>query len=363
MNGRIFLRNRMWWLDYCVDGRRIRESTHSMNKKFAIELLSKRIVEIKENKYFDIRKKQKIMFKDFSLKYLSQYSIPNKKSSSRDAQSIKLLSEQFGSKFLYEITPEQIEIYKRERLKNVQEPTINRELACLKHIFTKAIEWNYVSENPVKKVKLFNEKNRRRLRYLEWNEIKSLVDACDQKIKPIVVTALHTGMRQGEIIKLKWSDINFNRRFIMIDRTKNNEKRDIPMSAYLTDMLLELKQKSQSAYIFANSSGKSLSRFGSIRKQFNDAVTKAEIENFHFHDLRHTFASHLVMGGFDLLTVKELLGHKSLEMTLRYAHLSSDHKRLAVESVIGSKFGTNMAQTIDAKILKVQNNLANLIIK
>lgn len=363
MNGRIFKRNNTWWLDYSVDGRRVRESTGSTNKKFAIELLSKRIVEIKENKYFDIRKKQKITFKDFSAKYLSQYSIPNKKSSSRDAQSIKLLSKQFGNKFLYEIATEQIEIYKRERLEKVQEPTINRELACLKHIFTKAIEWNYVSDNPVKKVKLFNEKNRRRLRYLEWNEIKKLVDVCGEKIKPMVIAALHTGMRQGEIIKLKWSDINFNRRFIMIDRTKNNEKRDIPMSAYLTDMLLELKQKSQSAYVFANSSGKSWSRFGSIRKQFDDAMEKAEIEDFHFHDLRHTFASHLIMGGFDLLTVKELLGHKSLEMTLRYAHLSSDHKRLAVDSVIGSKFGTNLAQNGNAKILAVQSMLSNLIRK
>ena len=208
MSGRIYQRNKFLHIDFCVDGRRVRESTHSSNKKFAVELLAKRITEVRENKYFDIRKRQKILFKDFAEKYLSQYSIPNKRSSSRDAQSIKFLNKKFGDKFLYEIEPESIEIYKRERLEQVQESTINREIVCMKHIYTKAIEWGYVSDNPVKKVKLFNEKHRQRLRWLEWDEIKKLLDACYDKIKPIVLTAIATGMRQGEILKLKWSNIN-----------------------------------------------------------------------------------------------------------------------------------------------------------
>ena len=173
-----------------------------------------------------------------------------------------------------------------------------------------------------------------------------------------MIAALNTGMRQGELLNLKWADVNFVRKNITITTSKNNERRDIPMSGYLSETLAAIKAGSKGIHVFVDSSGKPFSRFGFLRTRFDKAVNTAGIEDFHFHDLRHTFASHLVMGGYDILTVKELLGHKSLEMTLRYAHLSSDHKRLAVESVISSKFGTIMAQTDKAQ-LPIADGLAS----
>ena len=134
-------------------------------------------------------------------------------------------------------------------------------------------------------------------------------------------------MRKKEILNLKWEDIDFKRKMIYLSDTKTNEKREIPISSLLMKVLLDIKKRKNGIYIFSNNG----SPYIDIRKSFKRALEKAKIENFRFHDLRHTFASQLVMSGVDLKTVQELLGHKSIEMTMRYSHLSPDHKRTAVE--------------------------------
>jgi integrase len=124
-----------------------------------------------------------------------------------------------------------------------------------------------------------------------------------------------------------WQDIDMKAGVIQILQTKNGERRDIPMTATLWDTLQRHPRRLGSEYIFPGKTGNGMV---DIRKRFNKALQKAGIQGFVFHDLRHTFASHLVMSGVDLMTVKELLGHKRIEMTLRYAHLAPDHKRAAI---------------------------------
>jgi len=143
---------------------------------------------------------------------------------------------------------------------------------------------------------------------------------------PILILALNTGMRKSEILWLKWHDIDFKREVIHLYDTKNAEKR--------------VPKHPSSPYIFCDKKGQS---YGDIKKSFLTAIEKSGIIDFHFHDLRHTFASQLVMSGVDLNTVRELLGHKSLEMTLRYSHLSPDHKKRAVD-VLSMRMGTIWAQ-------------------
>ncbi|MDD5491202.1 MAG: site-specific integrase [bacterium] len=205
-------------------------------------------------------------------------------------------------------------------------------------MFNKGKEWGKASDNPVTKVKLFKENNKR-IRYLELKEIKSLLDVCSKHLKPIVITALNTGMRKGEILGLKWKDLDFKQDFIYLEHTKNNELREIPMNKVLKDTLLSIEKNPLSEYVFCDKDGSS---FKEVKRSFGTAMKKAGIKDFRFHDLRHTFASHLVMNGIDLLTVKELLGHKSIEMTLRYAHLSPNHKRRAVELL-----GAKMCEQVD----------------
>ncbi len=264
--------------------------------------------------------------------YLDNYSKPNKKSSRRDVTSINNLKPFFAGKYLHEITPLDMEKYKRRSQSQVSNATVNREVACLKHIFTKAIEWGMVQKNPGKKVKLLRERNTR-LRYLDEKEIRKLHDACAEHLKPIVIVALNTGMRKEEILSLRWKNLDYRIRTISILDTKNGESREIPMNDIVYGTLLAAK-KTDSPWVFCKKNGE---RYGNVRKAFEGARKRAGIVDFRFHDLRHTFASHLVMAGVDLRTVQKLLGHKSFEMTLRYAHLSPEHKKAALD-VLGKRW-------------------------
>ena len=162
------------------------------------------------------------------------------------------------------------------------------------------------------------------------------MDESPDHLKAILITALNTGMRKGEILGLKWKDINFRQRVIVLLDTKNNERREVPINKLLFEVLLPLRKNPDSPYVFSKKNGKP---YSNVRTSFETTKEKAGIEDFRFHDLRHTFASHLVMAGVGLRTVQELLGHKSYEMTLRYTHLSPDHKKAAVD-ILGKKMDT-----------------------
>ncbi|GAN33481.1 MAG: site-specific integrase [Candidatus Brocadia sp. AMX2] len=179
----------------------------------------------------------------------------------------------------------------------------------------------------VRKVKQLEENNKR-LRYLTIEELQRLLGCCSPHLKPIVLVSVNTGMRKGEILNLKWDQVDLRHNFILLDKTKNGERREIPINSTLKELFASMPRSLESECVFVDKNGKP---YGNIKRGFHTALKKAGIRDFHFHDLRHTFASHLVMTGVDLPSVKELLGHKSLTMTLRYAHLSSGHKRKAVE--------------------------------
>jgi integrase len=153
-------------------------------------------------------------------------------------------------------------------------------------------------------------------------------------------------MRKSEILNLKWVDVDLHNGIIHIPDSKSGERRDVPMSDILLGTLIELKKKAKLDCVFTTSKGK-VRPIKDIRTIFSNALKKSGITNFRFHDLRHTFASYLVMNGVDLRTVQELLGHKDFSMTLRYSHLSPAHKKDAVkvmdritEKCIWHTFGT-----------------------
>ena len=211
--------------------------------------------------------------------------------------------------------------------------TINRHVATLKHMFTKAVEWEMVEEDVLKrlrKVKLLKENNRR-LRYLSKEKCQALLKECDSHVRPIVTVALNTGMRKGEILGLTWDSVDLKHGFILLeqDDTKNGERREIPVNEAARAALQSVTRRLDVPYVFYDhETGNS---YKDVKKGFNGACRRAGIVDFRFHDLRHTFASHLVMNGVDLTTVKELLGHKTLALTLRYAHLAPSHKVKAVD--------------------------------
>jgi len=184
------------------------------------------------------------------------------------------------------------------------------------------------TRSKVKKVKQLEENNKR-LKYLSSEECQKLIHSCDDYLKPIVITALHTGMRKTEILKLKRSQVDMKNGFINLSDTKSGKRRSIPINKTLEKVLNDQVCRLDIPYVFFNP--RTEKHYTDIKKGFSTACNKAKITDFRFHDLRHTFTSQLLMGGGDLVTLKEILGHANIKMTLRYSHLASSHMRNAVD--------------------------------
>ncbi len=206
--------------------------------------------------------------------------------------------------------------------------TVVRYLASLSHAFSIAVrDWEWMQENPVLKIskpKISNE----RTRFLNDEERARLIKACQKSeskgLYPVVILALSTGMRRGEILNLDWNDVDLERGAILLQTTKNGERRFIPLVGIALD-LLKSRYVNQSANSLVFPAPHSPSKPIDIRSAWETALQKAGISNFRFHDLRHTAASCLAMSQSSLLEIGTLLGHKTVQMTKRYAHLSNAH--------------------------------------
>jgi len=204
----------------------------------------------------------------------------------------------------------------------------------LKHSFTMAVKWALLPAHPLRDVRLPVKVNNARLRYLMPEEIDRLLSFCPLHLKRVVLVALHAGMRKGEIVNLRWEQVNFEQRFLLLLDTKNGDKRGVPLTATLCGLLREIQAEQArfglaSLFVFPNpATGKPYRRDADTA--WYTALKNAELPGLHFHDLRHTCASHLRMQGADLLTIQEILGHKDLRMTARYAHVGQAHKLTAI---------------------------------
>jgi integrase len=324
----VFKKGRQWYIDYYVKGVRKRKKI-GPSKQVAELALAQVEVKIAKGDYLGIYEDKKITLTQFAKEYLT-YADANKSSgaAARDRMSLKHLSAAFPD-YRSMITPKSIEEYKAQRLQYVRPATVNRELALLKHMYTKAIEWGYVKDNPAKAVRLLREPPGR-VRYLTPDELLRLLDACAPHVKPIVLMAVHTGMRVRESLTLTWPQVDMRRRILTLAKTKNQERRVIPLNDQAIEVLRSLPRHVESSSVFYDQDGRPYQR---IVKGFRHACKRAGIRDFRCHDIRHTFASHLVMRGVPLRTVQELLGHKTGQMTLRYTHLSTPHLQEAVSIV------------------------------
>ena len=256
----------------------------------------------------------------------------------------KKLNGYFGNKTLTAIKIEDVENMQSDILKQgLSNAYANRLLIHFKRALKKAADWEIISDevlNKFKRVKLVKGETKR-LRYLSEDEAQRLIDNCDNNLKSIVITALNTGMRKSEILHLTWDRVDLKNRLILLDKTKNGERREIPINQTLYNTLSGLIRDIRTDYVFYNP--KTLKLVYDTKKSWQKAVKKSRIIDFRFHDLRHTFASWLVMGGIDLTTVKELLGHKDVKMTLRYSHLAASHISNAVK-VLEKNFTETLPQ-------------------
>lgn len=329
----IYQKGKNWFIDFRIKGRRKRKKV-GPSKRLAEDALKEIQLKQAKHEFLGVYDAKKIALEAFAPKYLA-YAKAHKTPQSyrRDEISLANLKSVFGQTYLYAIAPQAVEEYKAKRLDHgVMPATVNREIACLRHLFTKAVEWGVVRENPLRGVRMLKEPPGR-TRYLSGEEIRRLLAAADSLpqdahlyLRPILVVALNTGMRKGEILRIRWRNIDWTERTITIPKSKTNEVRTVPMNDAVVAALSALKAD-EGEYVF---SADGSVPYGEVRKSFARAVAKAKIHEFRFHDLRHTFASHLVMQGCDLRTVQQLLGHKHIAMTMRYSHLSKAHLADAV---------------------------------
>jgi integrase len=328
----VFKRKNVWWTRFTYKGIQIRKSTETSNKKLAEDVEAKIKVTIIEGKYFDHLEATKRTFKEMMDRYHAEHVV--KKLSQRAIRGYtKNLLSFFGNCTLSEISPRRIVEFKTKRYADgVRPATINRECAVLKNAFNLAIrEWEWCNQNPVSKVKMERENNQRD-RWLSYTEEDGLLEFSPQWVKEIVQFALHTGMRMGEILSLTWNGVDFSRKTATIFFSKNGERRTIPLNQTVWSLL---KEKSKVRPLMSNLvfCGKVQTPIDghNLRRAFRRALKNAKIEDFHFHDLRHTFATRLIQSGVDIYKVQKLLGHKTLMMTQRYAHHYPESLRAGVE--------------------------------
>jgi integrase len=217
--------------------------------------------------------------------------------------------------------------------------TVVRYLAVLSHVFSVARrEWGWATDNPVSRVTRPKEP-RGRVRYLNKDELETLLDACQGSrctlLYAIVVLAVSTGMRLGEMLSLRWDQVDFEHDRIVLHETKNGERRAVPLLHHARDVLSKLPNNGPTALVFP---GRKPTKPICIHKAWERALQAAGISDFRFHDLRHTAASHLAMQGASPLDIAQVLGHRTLQMVRRYAHLSDGHVRSVVERMNGQLF-------------------------
>jgi integrase len=336
---RIGKRGVSWICDYVTpDGQRKRKSFKM--KKQAVSYMNKVGVDIDQGTFVDPDhyKKQtlKMLVADYEKNFKHQRGWYTSKKYHLD-----VIRDKFGEDTrLMQITYKDLETFRNELKQTATkhdkprtDASVNRCMAALRHMMGKAVSWNMLKISPFSQGEsLHIKENNERLRYLSESEIDNLLAECHkQHLRDIVECAINSGMRKGEILNLEWSQIRNGH--IYLQKTKSNKRREIPINEDLAELFKRIRQRQHltSKYVFTYDGA----RVESIKTAFNAALKRAGIEDFRFHDLRHTFASHFIMRGGDLKSLQELLGHADIKTTMRYAHLSKAHKEKAVNLLNG----------------------------
>jgi integrase len=326
----LYRRGQVWYMSFIYQGIRYRKSTETEDRKLAQRVYDKIKGEIAEGKWFGRLPGEDKTFEDMTKKF-EEESIP-KRSLIVYTSVLRTLSKAFKDSLLMSITPNVVNRFKKDlRNKGEKATSINQKIRILKRMFNVATnDWEWFKENPIRVVHLEKE-GRKRERWATLEEEEKVLSCCPNWLKEIMVFDLNTGLRISELCKLRIPDVDLFKKTISIIETKNDEPRTIPLNQRAYDLLRErLKIRSISCDQVFQLKGKPIKKY-IIQIAFRGACMAAGIEDLHFHDLRHTFATRLVQAGEDLYKIQKLLGHKSLSMTQRYSHHSSESLRGSVE--------------------------------
>lgn len=336
--GNVYQRGSVWWYEFSQEGKRYRKAIpEARTKTDAKNAAAAARAAVLNGTYAAPVNTQAFRA------YAEQVYLPWAKENKRSDETYKVaaLVAHFGDIKLSQITPKIVDEYKSLRKKGLTRykrarswASVNLELCVLSAIFNLAIRDKIVRKNPVAEVKKYRGDNKR-IRYLLPEEEARLLAQCVGErahLRSIIILAVHTGLRRGEILKLKKSDVDFFRKVLHVRDTKNGKDRLVQLNSVARAELLKLaKQAGTHDYLFQNP--KTQTYVKDIKHAFQKAREKAKLTNFRFHDLRHTFGSRLAELGVSAFTIMELMGHSDLRMTERYVHAFDSRKREAVEQL------------------------------
>ena len=291
-------------MSFICKGRHYRKSTETEDGKLAQRIYDKVKGEIAEGKWFERLPGEDKTFKEMMEKYLNEYASKRVSKKSFRGYAKKPIFY-LGDYTLSEITPKTINEYKvKRRDDGVGPASINRELATMKKAFNLAIkEWEWIEKNPVARVSM-EEENNRRNRWLTIEEEERLLEVCPPWLKELVIVALNTGMRLGEIISLEWKEVDLFRKTVTVFKSKNKEPRTIPINERVFEILKnKVKVKSIKTNLAFYTNNHTMILKTSVDHAFQTALKRARIKDFRFHDLRHTAATRMVQAGKDLYKI------------------------------------------------------------
>ena len=326
-----------WHYYFRINGVRYRKAIPEARTQYQAQVAEAKARDaVFEGKYG--QKSSTTTFKEFVEKTYLPWSKENKRSWRNDESRAKPLITFFGKRRLPDVTQFLIEQYKKDRRNSfngrgeVRSPSsVNRELELLSRIYSLAIERSEVDTNPFKGVKKLAANNvlTRYLTSEEEDRLLSVLTGRRAHLRPIVLMALHTGMRRGEMLSLRWEQVDFNREAIQLLWTKSGKARSVPMNSVLREVIWELRETSGgSEYVFPNSI--TSMPLKDIKNAFRAAMKDAKIEGFRFHDLRHTAGTRMADAGVPITAIADILGHADVRTTMRYAHATEEAKRRAV---------------------------------
>jgi len=362
--GNIYKRGKTWYLDIRVKGRRIRKKVGASKHLAELALKDAEVKSAREEYGFA---RVDISIEKFLEQFL-EYSRANHRptTTNRYRAVIDHFREFLKSRpevtFISEITTELIDQYVVFRKaswvnpngqpvenedditeythKGARAHTINFEVGTLKTILFVALKWGYIKENPTRGVKKLKVSDSKPLKFLSEEECRKFLNACPPDLYPVYFTFLNTGMRKAELENLEWDDVDFKRKKIKIRRKEfwqpKTGEREIPINRQLHELLSHLKKVNdktvKSHFVFSDKDGGQIKT--KLREKLIQIAKVAKIPGLtKVHTLRHTFASHLVMKGVDLPTVRKLMGHTDIQTTMIYAHLAPDHLEKAVDKL------------------------------
>lgn len=352
-----------WYVDYYdPTGKRIIKAI-GPSKREAEAYLGKVKSSIREGRFFDIKQENKTTFDELLDAYVEKVK-DQKYFNTSIKYFVPVLKGYFGDRLISEINYKMLEDFRDKRKKTPtqygterSERTVNLEMAILRHIFRKGLKWGMLEKNPFENSEdLFYRARNKRDRALTEDEVRRLIETCPPYLKPIVVTAVYTGLRKSDVLSLKWKDIDLERGLIRLTEQKTGKTRNIILNSDMRTLLQSLPVKGE--YVFPGKGGKP---FKDIKRSFQRALKEAGIEQSKdrrqkvvFHTLRHTCISLLTEKGADTTMVKNYVAHASEEMTEHYTHLSEEYARKTA-NILNGLCGVNLVH--GNKMETIEKNL------